>query len=200
MLWGITGRLILKVLLSCRAASPQLLIWMSVFYVSPGSLINSAGFKMLCCYLWLTSSLSVRRSPTPLTLGKLRRALRVFEVNPYAHLWCYSETGPGEQREIRNERRSRGMQTDREAARVVCMCQTACWSLFATRRCTAGGCLVWFLRPLTRFYSVCPQLLEEPCHFLFAKSRTECGRLGGAECQISVERLEGSFFFCLFLS
>ena len=169
MLWSITGRLILKVLLSCWAASPQLLIWMSVFYVSPGSLINSAGFKRLCCYLWLTSSLSVRRSPTTLTLGKLHRALKACEVNPYTHLWCYSGTRPREQREIRNERRSRSMQTDGEASRVVCMCQTACWYLFATRSCIAGGFLVWFLRPLTLFYSVCPHLLEEPCHFLFAK-------------------------------
>ena len=78
MPWAITGQLILKVPPpSCPAASPQLLIWMSVFYVSTRSLINPAGFKGFAAYLWLWSSLSARRSPTPLAHSKLHRALKV---------------------------------------------------------------------------------------------------------------------------
>ena len=116
------GQLILKVPLSCQAVSPQLLIWMSVFYVSPGFLISSAGFKGFAAtcdsgcpclsegrwHFWLTANCSSVWS----------------EADKQIHSHIYDAVlrhGP-DTSEIRNNWRSRGDEINRErySERSVC--------------------------------------------------------------------------------
>lgn len=125
---------------SYRAASPQLLIWMSVFYVSLRSLINPAGFKGFaaicdcpCLHEGLTANCAglskcVKSAPAD--------ASKRIHSHVYDAILLH---GPGTS-EIPNNWRSQDIQTNSLGS------QTACKCLLEIRSCSASDSSGLWLR------------------------------------------------------